>query len=580
VTGVDVVTAEIVRNGMVAAANEMARTLVRTAYNPLLYDVQDYGLGIVSAGGQLWAEAPGVTFFVGVLSDTVKSGIARHGLDGLAADDVLIANDPYLTGTHISDTTVYMPVFADDELVAFTVATAHWADIGGKTPGGWCPDSTDVYQEGICFSHEKLVAAGAPNEALWSVILNNVRYPTTVRGDLEAKIAACRQGAERVRALCAKHGLGDVRAAMDLAVVRTDEAIRRRVAGLPDGVYGAAIDMDHDGVHKDRHYTVALQLEVAGDRIRVGFAGSSPTVGGPVNVPAMGTRSAVRSALKGFLAPTEPANEGDFLAFEFDLPPGLVVSPERPAPVDSYGYVGVALNELVIRALAQAVPEALPAGGGQLFGVFLFRVDPRDGAPFILIDPMDVGNGGRPTEDGPTMMFLGNGDVPNTPVEVVESRYPAVRVERFEYLPENAGHGRFRGGMGARRDYAIAGPGVFMQTAIENTHDPTAKGVGGGTDGAASRIVVNPGTEREAPVVERASFYGPLGPGDLVSVRSGGGGGWGDPAARDPERVAADVRDGVLDATTARSIYRVAVSESDGRVAVDESETARLRARA
>ncbi|MEZ5100941.1 MAG: hydantoinase B/oxoprolinase family protein [Thermoleophilia bacterium] len=577
-SGVDVVTAEIVRNGFTSAAHEMGRTLCRTAYNPLLYDVQDYGLGIVSAEGRLWAEAPGVTLFVGVLSDTIKTGLDRHGADGFADGDVLIANDPYLTGTHISDTSVYTPIFADGQLVAFAVATAHWADIGGKVPGGWCPDSTDVYQEGICFSHEKLVAGGVPNDALWSVIMNNVRYPTTVRGDLEAKIAACRQGALRVQALCAKHGVERVREAMDLSIERTDAAIRRRIAELPDGTYGAQLVMDHDGVNKADHYTLALQITVAGDRIRVSFDGTSRTVGGPVNIPAMGTRSAVRAALKGFLSPTEPANEGDFLALDFDLPPGLVVTPERPAPVDSYGYAAVALNELTVRALSQAVPERCPAGGGQLFGVFLFRVDPRDGAPFILIDPMDVGNGGRPYEDGPTMMFLGNGDVPNTPVEVAENRYPDVRVARFGYLPENGGHGRFRGGLGARRDYEIVGNGVYMQTAIENVHDPIAKGVGGGTDGAPSVIVVNPGTDRESRVVERASFFGPLGPGDVLSVRSGGGGGWGAPREREAERVRDDVRDGLVSADTAARVYGVAVVGRDGGWAVDEAETGRLRA--
>ena len=276
---VDVVTAEIVRNGMVSGAAEMARTLVRTAYNPLLYDVQDYGLGIVSADGRLWAEAPGVTLFVGVLSDTVKGGIAKLGSAAFDEGDVVIANDPYLTGTHISDTTVYVPVFHDGEHVAFCVATAHWADIGGKTPGGWCPDSTDVYQEGICFSHEKLVAGGVPNDALWSVILNNVRYPATVRGDLEAKIAACRQGAVRIQALCAKHGIERVRESMAIAIRRTDEAARRRISEIPDGVWSAALEMDHDGVDRESRYRLAVQLLVEGDRIRVSFDGTSPTTG-------------------------------------------------------------------------------------------------------------------------------------------------------------------------------------------------------------------------------------------------------------------------------------------------------------
>ena len=157
---IDLFTAEIVRNALASASLEMNRTLRRTAYNPLLYDVQDFGLGIVSADGLLWGEAPGQSMFIGALSDTIKTGIAKHGRDGFAEGDVLIANDPFLTGTHISDTSIYVPIFAEGELVAFAEATAHWADIGGKSPGGWCPDSTDVYQEGICFAHQRLLPRG------------------------------------------------------------------------------------------------------------------------------------------------------------------------------------------------------------------------------------------------------------------------------------------------------------------------------------------------------------------------------------------------------------------------------------
>jgi N-methylhydantoinase B len=167
---------------------------------------------------------------------------------------------------------------------------------------------------------------------------------------------------------------------------------------------------------------------------------------------------------------------------------------------------------------------------------------------------MDGGNGGRPVEDGPTLMFLGNGDVLNTPVEVVEARYP-IRVERFELAAETAGAGTFRGGMGVRRDYRVLEAGTLMQCVNENTRDVLARGIAGGEDGAPSAIVVAPGTERETLVAERATFYGPFPPGEVVSVRSGGGGGWGPPAGRDPARVAADVRDGLLGVETARDVY-------------------------
>jgi N-methylhydantoinase B len=285
----------------------------------------------------------------------------------------------------------------------------------------------------------------------------------------------------------------------------------------------------------------------------------------------------VRAALKGLLAPTDAANEGHFLLPDFDDEPGLVVSAERPAPVDSYGYVCVALCELTIRALAAAIPERCPAGGGQLFGAFMFRVDPRDGAPFIFIEPMDVGNGARPDDDGPTLMFLGNGDVLNTPVEVVEARYP-IRVERFELRPESAGAGALRGGMGVRRDYRILEGGTLMQCANENTRRPLARGLDGGEDGRPNVIVVAPGTGREDVVSERASFYGPFPVGELVSVRSGGGGGRGRPAQRAAGRVDTDVRDGLVSIEAARDVYRVAVAADGIGWSVDEAATRALRA--
>lgn len=575
-TPVDMVTTEIVRNALTAAALEMGKTLVRTAYNPLLYEVQDYGLGIISADGRLWAEAPGVTDFIGALPDTIKIGLAKVGRDGYAEGDVLIVNDPFVTGSHISDTCVYMPVFYGGELVAFAACTAHWADVGGKTPGGWCPDSTDVYQEGICFSHQKLMAAGRPNDDLWELIAGNVRYPALVRGDLDAQIAACRQGAERITALCRKYGTPTLRAAMDSVIARTDEAVRRLIAEIPDGRYEASVYLDHSILEPDARYHLSIAVTVAGDRLRVSFDGSSRAARSPINVPAIGARSAVRGAFKGLLMPLDPTNAGHFLAVDVDPPPGLIVSAERPAPCDSYGYVTIALAELVIEAMAEALPDRCPAGTYQLFSTYLYRIDNREGQPFIAIDPMMGGQGARPFADGPTLIFLGNGDTPNTPVEVLETRYP-LRVERYELLPSVAGAGTYRGGMGLRRDIRVLEPGTFLQAALENTEDPLARGMDGGDDGAASCIVAWPDTERETTLHEKLSYFGPFAPGDMMSFRSGGGGGWGLARGRDPAWVARDVRDELLSVEAAAAVYGVALEQKDGAWRVDHAATERLR---
>lgn len=570
----DSITTEVIRNGLAAAAREMNRTLVRTAYNPLLYEVQDFGLGIVSADGRLWAEAPGIAGFISALSDTVRSGLGKIGRDAYREGDVLIVNDPYLTGTHISDTSVYAPVFCGGELVAFAIVTAHWADIGGKQPSGWSPDTTDVFQEGMCFSHQRLFAGGERCDDLFDLIESNVRYPLIVRGDLDAEIAACRQGVARVQALCERHGARTLVEAMDDVIARTDAAMRRRIADLPDGVYEASLRLDGDGVDPDAEPRVCVQVAVAGDRLRVSYDGTSPAARGPINDP--GADCDVRCAVKGLLAPFDVGNEGHVMAIDFAVRPGLLVSPQRPAPVDSYGYVGVALIELVIRAMSAVIPERCPAGGYQIFGVDLFRTDPAEGTPFVLSDLHDGGAGGRPTHDGPVLVFSGDGDTRNTPVEVIETRFP-VRMERHALIPEHTGAGRRRGGAGVARDFRMLGPGIRMQFTTENVIDPLAKGLHGGADGAPGVLVVDPGVDREEFVRTRVTEYWPFEAGDLISVRSGGGGGWGDPHDREPERVAADVVDGYVTPEAAREIYGVAVVRDRHRWLVDPAETAELR---
>ena len=555
-TDVDVIATEIIRNRLVAATDEMAKTLVRTAFNPLLYEVQDYGVCIVSPRGELWAETPGCTIFSRVLPDVVKSGIESHGLDGFAPGDVLIANDPYTTGTHISDTSVYMPVFSGSRLVAFAGTTAHWADIGGKNPGGWCPDTTDVYQEGVCFRNEKLVVAGRPVEGLWSLIRNNVRVPDMVIGDLNAQIAAARQGAERISALCEKYGAATVDAGMTRVIDQTERVMRQAIADLPNGHYAASIGLDSDGVDPDGKFTIALETTIDGERLKFSLAGCSESARGPINIPEIGTRGTLCSVIKGLLLPHDPTNEGHARFIEFDIPPGRIVSPERPAPCDSYGYAIEAMTELIFQSLADTMPDKCPAGGFQLFGVSFSRTSGQDGPPFIHMEPVDGGNGGQPTRDGATMMFVGNGDVPNIPVEVLETRYP-LRVERNELQPSVAGVGKYNGGFGLDRDYRVLESGISLMFATENTKEPIARGMRGGTAGAPSCIIINPDSDTPRILRERTSGIGPIEPGTLVRARSGGGGGWGDPKDRDSALIERDIRNGFYTREQAQTLFGV-----------------------
>jgi N-methylhydantoinase B len=573
---VDLFTSEIIRNGLTNAAVEMSKTLARTARSTLLYDVQDFGVGIVDRDGAVWGEAPGITIFTGCLAETIRGGIAKLGVDGFADGDVLLVNDPYLSGTHLSDVSVYMPVFVEDQLVAFAIATAHWADIGAKAPGGWCPDSIDVYQEGVCFSHQKLVRSGVESAELRDLIIDNVRLPETVWGDLQAQIASCRRGVERVRQLCSRYTVDGVRTAMAEAIERTRLAMCRRFAELPDGSYRAQITMDWDGVTDERPI-VAVEITVAGDSLTASLAASSSATRGPINLPAIGTRGAVRIAVKSMLMPFDRTNEGHFCGVRFELPPGLIVSPERPAPCDSYGYVNGAVGELVFHALAPAVPERAVAGGLQLLAVFLSRVDPRDGKPFMFIEPVHGGSGASATSDGQSLTRFADGDASNTSSEVIELRYP-LRCERHELLPERAGAGRQVGGAGIRRDYRVLETGTYLQTANENAIEVLCTGVDGGADGAPNEVVLHPGASEERRLERRVSRLGPLEPGTVVSLRTSGGGGWGAAASRDPQSVLADVIDERLTIEAARTRYRVAlVRAPDGATTIDADATGELR---
>jgi N-methylhydantoinase B len=571
----DPITTAVIHNGLVAAAKEMSTTLERGSYNPLLFELKDYSAIITDAGGRLWAEAPGLIAFITPLPALIRHGAFKFQ-GRLEPGDVIIANDPFTTGTHISDTSVYQPIFVEGELVAFAATTAHWADIGGKTPGGWCPDSIDVFQEGLRLPHVKLYRAGVPDTVLHELIFANVRLPDTVRGDLLAQVAACRTGEQRVQALCNRYGPGSVGRAMEQVCAESERALRTKINALSDGQYKVEKWLDHDGVELDLRRPVRLNVMIEGDRIVADLTGSSERAAGPINIPLQGVRGYASAALKSVLAPLDTANHGELSVVEVIAPEDTVVNPGPTAPCDSYGYVGQVVIDAMLEALVNVAPERCPAGSGNVFGCFLYRIDDRFGPRFVMIDATTVGWGGRPHGDGPNLIFYGDGDTPNVPGEVIETRYP-VRMRRHELNPTVIGHGQFRGGPGVIREFEILGDGIYAQSAIEGRLSPPA-GIGDGLSGRPSRTIVWAGSSREQVFDTRFSFVGPVNRGECVRTESSGGGGWGPPAQRDPLRVRDDVRNELVTAEDARTIYRVVVQSLGDDWILDEGRTAALRA--
>ncbi|MFQ5662614.1 MAG: hydantoinase B/oxoprolinase family protein [Terriglobia bacterium] len=561
-TYVDPITIQVIRNALISAAEEMRLALVKTAHNPLIYEVQDFAVGLLSAQGERLAEGTSLPLFLAGLPATIQNGLKKFGPEGFKPRDIIIANDPYTTGTHISDTAIYMPVFYKGKLEAFSINMAHWADVGGKSPGGWCPDSTDVHQEGMLFPHLKLSEEGRVNQALMDYILANTRFPRLVKGDLGGQIAACRTGSNRYVAVCDKYGADTVREAMELVCDQSEALVRRMISQMPDGEWSAESCLDHDGVLKNRRRKIKVTVRIEGDEMTIDFTGTDETAAGPINIPLPAARAAAEIAFKSVTVPHEPSNAGHSRPLKVVSPEHTITHPSWPAPCDSYGYAALLIIDLVSEALSHAVPGRCPAGEYMLFGANLYRSDPRFGKPFIYIDPVCGGGGALPFDDGADgLIFHGDGDAPNIPIEVAETRYP-LRIERYQIHTEEYGIGEFRGGLGTIRDYRIMADHVYLQLANEQTLC-RPHGLQGGHDGGINRLWVRPQTDREEVLTERVSYFGPLQSGDVVSCRTAGGAGYGDPLERDPERVRWEVLNQILTPEKAREFYGVIIEPDE-----------------
>ena len=555
-SNLDPITKQVIRNATRAAAAEMQTTLIKTAHSPLIYEVQDFGIVMTNRFGQLISEGSALAGFLACLPPTIQSGIKLFGKNGFSEGDIILTNEPYDTGTHISDTALYMPVFYDNKLVAFTSVMAHWADIGGYTPGGWCPTTTDVHQEGIIFSHNKLYEGGVLNNELHRFILKNVRNPEAVDGDLNAKIAACQTGVKRYLELCDRYSAEIVEQALMEVMNQSEERMRGEIRNFPNGTYHAETYLDNDGIRLDQPCKISVDVTVEDEILKIDWSGSDPATLGPVNHPMVGTKALCGTVMKYLTMPNDPTNDGHLRPLVVTAPQNTIVSAEYPAPCDSYGYVAELIIHLLIRALAEAVPDRCPAASYQMYACSIMRMDPRYGKTFYHSEPIDGGGGAFPHDDGPSgMMFVGNGDAPNVPVEVIESRYP-LRITRYSFNDNNSGIGKYRGGYGVIRNYEMLEDNIFLQTSTENNKH-RLWGLSGGGDAGISNTIINEGTEREINLDDRVSDYGPLMSGETLTMKTANGGGWGHSSERDINSIAEDVKNDFLDFDEAIRIFNI-----------------------
>lgn len=557
----DPFTREIIKEGFIAAVEESFVTLGRTSKSTIIYEVLDYACGLTDAKGDLVAEAAGVPGFIGLLSFAVKEALEKYGVSGIAEGDVILTNSPYASGTHLSDVSMCMPILFKNELLAFSVNKAHWTEVGGRDPGSWTTDSTEIYQEGLQFPSIKLYDEGQRNESLVDLIRANVRLPTMSLGDLHAQVAALKRGAYRTQALCEKYGQNAVLETIRWYMEYGERVTREEMRRLPKGVFRAEDWMDDDGL-SDEPIVVKVKVTITDEAFVVDFADTSPQSPGPVNSTLPATISAVREVFKAVTDPHQVMNEGCFRPLEVRVPEGCILNAAHPAPTSIYWESMIYASDVVWKALALEVPDRLPAGHFLSSCGTIISGREAGGGMFLLVEPQAGGWGASHRKDGERgLVVSSDGDTFVIPVEVCERRYP-LRVEQFAFNLEEGGHGAYRGGNGLVRDYRILSPEALVTATFGRFRYPPW-GMAGGQDGTCNRIEFHL-RDRESPEIRGKAARVRVGRGDLVRLITGVGGGYGDPMKRDPKRVVRDIIEGFITPTQATEVYGVRIVDEEG----------------
>jgi N-methylhydantoinase B len=570
----DAILVEVLGNRLVSIVNEQQAALIRTAFSTVVRESEDLACGVFDSRGFMVAQSlTGTPGHINAMATGVRHFLDAFPPSTLQPGDVLLTNDPWQTSGQINDITVVTPVFHGGRAVAFFANTCHAADVGGRILSA---ESREVFEEGLRIPIMKLFEAGTMNASLEAIVRANVRTPDETVGDLHAQSACNDVGARRLSALLDEFGLDSIDELSDEIVRRSESAMRSAIGELPDGVYEH--ETWSDGF--DEPVRLRVAVTVAADELTIDFAGSSPQSAHGINLVLNYTHAYSSFAAKAALAPEVPHNEGSFRPVHVTAPPGSILNCLDPAPVGTRHLIGHLLPGVIFGALAPALPERLIATGSDATWLTIWRGAGPDGAPFSQTLFQSGGTGARAVKDGLSTTGFPSG-VAGVPAEVIETLTPLV-LERRELWTDSGGAGRFRGGLGQRTEMACRSGRRWSVSTLVDRLRFGAGGLEGGGDGAAGRFRLASGRPAQAKTVVAVD------PDDRVQLDLPGGGGYGDPHERDPERVLADVVDGYVSLEAARERYGVEIEYlgDPGRLVrtadlyrVDREATQRLRAR-
>ena len=533
----DPVQLEIIRNALIAAAEEMSVTIWRTSRSTVVREMLDYSTQVFDGHGRAVAQAARIPVHLNSMSVCLDRIVRDFiPLEDWNEGDVILTNDPYCGGQHLPDFVAFKPVFADGVRIGIAATIVHHIDVGGGAAGSYYAAATEVYQEGLRIPPCKVVEAGKPNQAVIGIIRQNSREPEQIGGDFASQLAAMEIGGQALRKLARRYGADVLQTAMDELQNQSDRAMRAMLRELPDGTYRFTDYVDDDGI-TDERLKLECAVTIAGERCTVDFTGSSPQAAGPVNCTLNMTASGIYCALAMLADGKVMANSGAYRAIEITAEEGTVVSARAPAPVANRMATGHRVVTTVLGALAQAAPDRVPAAYyGVSYVQTLSTPDPDTGAPRVYFEIEIGGWGAHPQQDGADAFSAGFHNSSSTPVELNEAYFPLTFTE-YSLIPDSGGQGKQRGGTGLRRAYRLDRGEGKLSGNFERFKVPPY-GLAGGAPGRPGRFYfVRDGVETALPS-KLANHV--VRQGDIVVLETAGGGGFGDPQSRDPNAAERD----------------------------------------
>jgi N-methylhydantoinase B len=553
----DPVTMQVIRYATEQVADEMGFTLVRTARSTVIKEIKDISCAVFDRDGNTVAQAHHAPMLLTGFELGMRALRAHYADDELDDGDVIAFNDPYAGGQHVMDLVTFAPIKLKGKLVGFVGSIAHHSDMGGAAPGGTAGGLTEIYLEGLRLPFVKLFKRGQADRELFGIIANNIRVPDKTLGDIRAQASANFIGVRRMKEIVTKYTPAITQRCFEMLLNVSEARIRAGLVALPDGDYSGEDWVDDDGVTDDPIH-LQVNIQKRGDHARIDFAGTSRQVRGNVNAPLATVYAAVYYALIALVDPQVPPNSGCYRPFMIEAEKGTIVNPNMPAAVGARTNTVQKITEAVFRALAPAVPDRVMAGShGNITNCGFSGYHPSSGKRFVYIDIQGGGAGARPTKDGRDGQDSHLARFKNTPIEAVELEYP-VRVERYEFIPDSGGAGKYRGALALRRDIRILTDDVsWARYGDRQRFAPF--GIFGGKDGAPGRFILNPGSATER--VMKSKGLDQLNAGDVVSLRLPGAGGYGSPAERDVQALLRDIRDGKVSRESALQDYGVEIAD-------------------